>query len=138
MLKDVSKFLSEFKEKKLRDMELQSERKNAKRYQEQLKFNREYAKRERQRKEEFVNCLILQQKKRMKVEERSIFTRFSIRIYGNPLIEDEPQERELYNSREELQWAEENDPNETGSIQWSNWDKIVKRFRHENGLEDNG
>ena len=119
-------------------MELQSERKNAKRYQEQLKFNREYAKRERQRKEEFVNCLILQQKKRMKVEERSIFTRFSIRIYGNPLIEDEPQERELYNSREELQWAEENDPNETGSIQWSNWDKIVKRFRHENGLEDNG
>lgn len=53
----------------------------------------------------------------------------SMKIYGT-WMEKFPRERELYNTREELQKAAEK---ENIHINWDKWDELVKDYReHEN------
>lgn len=56
---------------------------------------------------------------------------FEMHIYNSNLIEREPNDRDLYQTREELmQWEKEN----WHCINWSKWDEIVNNTRHK--LED--
>ena len=45
-------------------------------------------------------------------------------------IEQEPNESDLYTTREEIQDAELNDPNETGRINWDKFDELVKNTKN--------
>ena len=52
---------------------------------------------------------------------------FEMHIYNSNLIEREPNDRDLYQTREELQaWEEEN----WQCINWSKWDEIVNNIRN--------
>lgn len=51
---------------------------------------------------------------------------FELHIYNSNLIEREPNDRDLYQTREELQEAEERFE---GKINWDKWDKLVSKTK---------
>jgi hypothetical protein len=53
---------------------------------------------------------------------------FEMHIYNSNLIEREPNDRDLYTTREELQEWEENN---WKCINWELWDKLVQKARQE-------
>lgn len=48
---------------------------------------------------------------------------YSLTIYQSPLIERFPDEEDLYHTREEI------DNDESGSINWEIWDKLIDKYR---------
>lgn len=69
-------------------------------------------------------------KKRKKYQENQNNTvqeplkyKYSLTIYQSPLIERFPDEEDLYHTREEI------DNDDSGSINWKIWDKLIDKFR---------
>lgn len=48
---------------------------------------------------------------------------YSLTIYQSPLIERFPDEEDLYHTREEI------DNDDSGSINWEIWDKLIDKYR---------
>ena len=135
MISNIKEYLLRFKQNKIKQRQREKQRKHNARLKKYKELQQMQSNDELRRRIEFQNNLIEWHQEFIN-SHREVKQAFSIRIYGNPLIEDEPQERDLYLTRSELEWAEENDPNETGRINWIKFNELVNRVRDE--IQDNG
>lgn len=55
--------------------------------------------------------------------EKPLKYTYSLTIYQSPLIERFPDEEDLYHTREEI------DNDDSGSINWEIWDKLIDKYR---------
>lgn len=112
------------KEKRQKQKQLAREKKNK-------QYQKEYRQKQQQIKE------ALREEKKKKIEQLQYFFKkpiqeppkqqqsFQLHIYHSSLIERDPDENELYQTREELMEAEKTDE---GKLNWPAIDKLIQEF----------
>ena len=123
---DLEQLFKENKEKRERQLQKERERKTKLRQEEYKRLSKladKLLQDEKNKKMEELQALA--KKCSQKALNEATVTR-TIKIYNSNLIEREPNDRDLYTTREELMAAEERGE---GKINWSKFDQLVDKVR---------